>query len=221
MNKIMRWFRWRYRKIIHQTLAGRNRNRRKPELGRITKKDIDLITEEFEKNYKILKDDAPVERTLGSRFMLKNGMLSLALYRAIRKITDEEGYAAELCADILYKFFKKQVRMQRFAARLLNRDPQKQMNMLQRMVLKFPLASPGYICKIIKMDNVSAYDIFRCPVYDYFKSFGREEMEFFRYSWCTFDFAISEYMVRGGGYERNLTLSNGDDRCDMRWKAGG
>ena len=218
MNKVLRLFSWRNIRIINHTLSGRNRNRKQPESGRITKEDINLIIEETWENYNILKQNAPFEKTLGARIMLKNGIVSLALYRAIGKVAVGEDYATELCTDILWKFYIKQIRVQRFIARFLHRKPQQQMNMLQRIFLRFPLTRPGYDWKINEMGEVSAYDITRCPVYDYFKSQGPNELEFFRNSWCTLDFPLAEYLVRGGKYERTHTLSAGDDMCDMCWK---
>jgi hypothetical protein len=100
---------------------------------------------------------------------------------------------------------------------VLQRDPQKQMNMIQRMLL-YALAKPGYDWKLIESDNTTSYDIFKCPVYDYYKLLGHEELEFFRNSWCAFDFPLAEYLVKGGKYERKYTLSKGDDKCDMCWK---
>ncbi len=218
MKKLFRLLLWDNIRIINNTLSGRNRSRKQPALGRINKEDINFIIEETWKNYNILKVNAPSEKTFGARLMLKNGIFSLALYRAIGKVVVEDDYATELCTDILWKFYVKQIRIQRLIARVLHSDPQKQMNMLQRIFLRFPLARPGYDWKINEMGKASAYDIIRCPVYDYFKSQGQAELEFFKKSWCTLDFPLAEHLVKGGKYERTHTLSEGDDKCDMCWK---
>jgi len=60
-------------------------------------------------------------------------------------------------------------------------------------------------------------DFHRCPVHDYFRSQGEEELELFQKTWCTLDHPIAEAMVEGGRYERPHTLSHGDSVCDMRW----
>jgi hypothetical protein len=57
------------------------------------------------------------------------------------------------------------------------------------------------------------------PIFEYFKTQGEEALEFFRNSWCTLDFPLAEFMVKGGRYERPHTLSAGDNVCDMRWIA--
>ncbi len=64
-----------------------------------------------------------------------------------------------------------------------------------------------------------ALDFYRCPVNYYFQALGKEELEFFRNSWCTMDWPFAEAMVKGGKYERRHTLSAGDNVCDMRWRA--
>lgn len=40
-----------------------------------------------------------------------------------------------------------------------------------------------------------------------------EEVDFFKHSWCIYDFALPEYLIDGECYERNNTLSNGDSVC--------
>jgi hypothetical protein len=218
MKKILRLFLWNYIRTIKHTLLGRNRDRKQPESGRITKEDVDLIIEESLRYYTILKLKAPFEKTLGARLMLRNGIVSLALYRAIGKVAVGEEYVTELCTDILWKFYIKNISIQRFIARFLYREPLQQMNIIQRIFLWFPLAKPGYDWKINEMEEVCAYDITRCPVCDYFKSQGPAELKFFRNSWCTLDFPLAEHLVRGGRYERTHTLSAGDALCDMCWK---
>jgi len=218
----MKWiiliFRWRYRfRIPFQKLEGRNRSRQRPELGRITNDDVYSILEESWKNFKQLSKTAPEGNTVGSRAMLKSGVWSLALYRAILEIGAEKEYAIELCGDVLWKYYQRVVRRIRLKARLLSRKPQEQMNRIQEAFLKMPLEKPGYDLKVIQVPGAFAYDIYRCPVHDYFKSVGPEELEFFQKTWCTFDFPFAEYLVKGGKYDRQHTLSHGDAMCDMRW----
>ncbi len=56
---------------------------------------------------------------------------------------------------------------------------------------------------------------YRCPIYDYFKAQGEEEI--FRKTWCFQDFSAAEAMADGGKYERPHLLSAGDEVCDMKW----
>lgn len=208
-----------YIQIFHQTLIDRNRDRRHPESGRITKEDIKTMTRDTFDNYQRLIVNVDLGPTYGSSVMVRNGVLSLSLYRAIRKLGADRDYATELCTDVLWKIYKKQVWIQRLLARLMSRNPQKQMNRIQKFFLSFPLARPGYEWEINEIESITSYDIFRCPVCDYFKTLEQEDLEFFRNSWCTLDYPLAEYLVKGGKYERQHTLSAGDTRCDMRWMA--
>jgi len=211
-------FRYHYR-IAEHTLLGRNRDRRHPESGRITEDDMRLGYYEFLRHYEILRQNAPSEETSGARIMLNNGIMSHALYRAIGKVAVGDEYVTELCTDVLWKSYLKSIRVQRFIARLLSRDPRQQMRIVQRMFLRFPLAKPGYDWNIKETKKGYNYDITRCPVWDYFKSQGPSDIAFFRNSWCTLDFPLAEHLVKGGKYLRSRTLSAGDDVCDMCWKA--
>lgn len=217
----MKWmifiFRWSYRfRMPFQKLEGRNRSRQRPELGRITNDDVYSILEETWKNFKQLSKTAPKGNTVGSRMMLKNGVWSLALYKAILKVGAEKEYASELCGDLLWKYYQRDVRRTRLKACLSSRKPKEQMARIQEIFLKI-LEKPGYDLKVIQDPDAFAYDIYRCPVHDYFKSLGHEELEFFQKTWCTLDFPLAEHLVKGGGYARQHTLSYGDAMCDMRW----
>ena len=94
MEKVLKLFLWDFIRIVKRTLLGRNRNRKQPESGRITKEDVDLIIEESLRYYNILKQKSPLEKTFGARLMLRNGIMSLALYRGIGKVAVGEDYGA-------------------------------------------------------------------------------------------------------------------------------
>ncbi len=206
-----------YVRTFHQVLIDRNRDRHRPQLGRITKIDVNNIVEGTLKNFQRLIQNVDLGKTYGSRVMVRNGVLSQSLYQVIRNFGADKEYATELCSDILWKIYKKQVLIQRILARFMSRDPQKQMNRIQKFFLFFPLAKPGYDWKINEMGSTASYDIHRCPVCDYFKTQNQEDFDFFRNSWCTFDFPLAEYLVQGGKHQRSQTLSSGDNRCDMKW----
>lgn len=217
MNIFLRILTGSYFRFFCKTLIDRNRDRQRPELGRITREDIRSISKDMYQNYERLIVDVNFSSTYGSRVMVRNGVLSQSFYRAMRNFGADKEYATELCTDVLWKIYKTQVWLQRFMGRLVSRSPQKQMNKIQKIFLSFPLARPGYEWEINEIDSVASYDIFRCPVCDYFKTQKQEDFEFFRKSWCTLDWPLAEYLVKGGKYERQYTLSNGDSRCDMRW----
>jgi len=127
----------------------------------------------------------------------------------------QKEYCTELLTNIAWKAYESWIVLPRFMARILARNPQKQMEIMLRMFLRYPFSRPGYDWEIRpKVDRVEL-DIYRCPVHKFFKTQGEEE--FFRNSWCTLDFALAQVMTKDGHYERSLTLSAGDDRCNMKW----
>lgn len=92
------------------------------------------------------------------------------------------------------------------------------MELIQRMLLWFPLGR-GYQPELVDVAGAVAYNLHRCPVYDFFSGQGEEALELFRASWCTFDAPLAEHLVDGGHYERPVTLSSGGPVCAMRWYA--
>ena len=90
---------------------------------------------------------------------------------------------------------------------------------MQRLMIKIGLQSPDYDVVVCNPPSGLANDIRRCPMWDYVKTFGAEEMEFFQKTSCTFDWPIAEYCVTGGSYQNTKTLSLGDEMCDQRWLA--
>jgi len=188
--------------------------------GRFTRKDVDNILKQTWSIFEKLLPDAPQGKTHGSRQNIAIGVLSLAVYRALVHEGVSSDYATELFTDSLWKFYEKWAVLPRFTARIITRDPQKQMELIMRMFLRYPFSPPGYEWKVRPEPGAFALDIYRCPVHDYFKEQGEEEVTFFRDSWCTLDYAFAEAIVKGGRYERPHALSDGDTVCDMKWTTG-
>jgi len=143
------------------------------------------------------------------------GVASLALYRALQAAGVEREYATELVSDLAWKVYEKWIVLPRFIARRVTRDPQKQVDLMARMGLRYPFNRPGYDWKVLPESGTFAVDYYRCPVYDYLKAQG--EAEFMLNTWCTLDFDLAQVMTRGGYYERPHILSAGDEVCDMKW----
>ncbi len=217
MNIIAKIFLVSYTRTLRKVLIDRNRNRLRPDFGRITKSDVSIIVTDTLKNYQLLFQNVNSGPTYGSFVMVRNGILSQSLYQAIKKFCKDSEYATELCSDVLWISYKKGISLQRFLGRFISRKSQKQMNIIQKIFLSFPLGKPGYYWQINEIDSIASYDILRCPVYDYFKTQNKEDLEFFKNSWCTLDFPLAEHLVKGGLYKRKGTLSEGDNSCGMRW----
>ncbi len=210
-----------YAPLFSKTIVGRSRCRLDPAKGRFTRRDAKRIFECAVCDVLEQLERKPSDKTIGASIMLRIGIWSLALYRAVRADGVDSDYATELCTDFLWAGYKRSVRLQRLLGRLASRVPQKQMSAIQSIFLRFPLASPGYDCQLRRETDAFAYDVRRCPVNDYFATQDPEAQAFFRNSWCTLDYPLAEHLVAGGKFERTRVLSDGDGVCDMRWSAEG
>ena len=201
----------------NRVLKGRNLDRTDPHQGRFTEFDVSRILDRTWHTYDELAPAAGVEelKTLGNRQNVLLGVATYALYQALLAEGIQKEYCTELLTDVVWKGYETWIFLPRAMARLLAREPQKQMEMMLRMFLRYPFSRPGYDWKFQPESDRVTLDFYRCPVHDYFKARGEEEV--FRNSWCTLDFALAQVMTKDGRYERPHTLSAGDDRCDMKW----
>lgn len=152
------------------------------------------------------------------------GLVDLAVYRALLKEEIDPDYAKVLVGDMIW-----QARMNANGlipiidplrvklARLTTKDPMTFLEKRLRDGMKFPYNRPGYRIELYQDKDGWCMDIYSCPVHEFYKQFGQEEMAFFRRTWCTFDYSAAENLVEGGRYQREHTLSDGDEVCDMRW----
>ena len=214
------WLRWAFKRSAYQILVGRYRNRTKPSSGRFTRGQVDELLKNVWAHLDSLLLEANLEqyRTLGNRQNLYLAVATRAAYHAFLEAGIDSAYATDLIGDVAWKVYAAWLPVPRFFARLVTRDPQKQMNFILRAFLRYPFSEPGYQRKVWEeSDGLNTY-WYRCPPQAYFKQHGRpEETQFFFRTWCTFDWAIANEMVEGGWYERPHTLSAGDEVCDMKW----
>jgi hypothetical protein len=216
-----RLFRFAYYTLSFRTaravLVGRRRCLQRIDQGRFTRQDADRVMEQTWRNFDALISKAPPQKTPGGRRNVRMAVFTLAHYQAVRSAVQDRGYAIQLAADFCWRGYEQSILLSRLVARLVHRDPQKQMNLMMRMGLRYPFSRPDYDWKVHPDPDAFAVDFYRCPPLEYFKTQGEEALEFFRNSWCTLDFPLAECMVRGGRYERPHTLAVGDKVCDMRW----
>jgi len=220
MVLIKLWLRWAFKRSAYQILVGRYRNREKPTQGRFTRGQVDNLLSEIWRHLDRLVPKANLEqyKTLGNRQNVYLAIATRAAYQAFLEAGIEAAYATELISDIAWKVYASWLAIPRFFARLVTRDPQKQMNFILRAFMRFPFSKPGYKRKVWQDADGLNTHFYRCPPQAYFQRNGTpEEMLFFFRTWCTFDWAIANEMVAGGRYERPHTLSAGDEVCDMKW----
>jgi hypothetical protein len=214
------WLRWAFKRSVYQILAGRYRDRTKPSPGRFTRGQVDELLKSVWAHLDSLLPEANLGqyKTLGNRQNFYLAVATRAAYHAFLEAGIEAVYATELISDVAWKVYAAWLPIPRFFARLASRDPQKQMNFILRAFLRYPFSEPGYQRKVWEESDGLNTTWYRCPPQAYFKQHGTpEEMLFFNRTWCTFDWAIANEMVKGGWYERPHTLSAGDNVCDMKW----
>jgi len=157
---------------------------------------------------------------IGNYMMAYSAMLDLAIYRALLEEKVDPGYATNLIGDINWQFVTNTggyYRLKKKLIALKTKDPLELMGKFLSDMLKFPYGKPGYRAELYKEGNVYHMNFYSCPVYDFYKQFGNEELTLFRKVFCTYDYAAAERLIEDGRYQREHTLSNGDDVCDMRW----
>ncbi len=208
------------KKSVVQVLTPRCRRDGEPEYGRFTTTDIERT---IQHTHSIILELMPYFKDLpniGNYMMAYASMIDLAIYRALLREKVDPGYATNLIGDINWQFVVNTggyYRLKRKLIALKTKDPVERMGMFLSDMLKFPYAKPGYRAELYKEGNVYHMNFYSCPVYDFYKQFGNEELTLFRKVFCTYDYAAAERLIEGGRHQREHTLSDGDEACDMRW----
>lgn len=208
-------FRPLFNRATRHTLLGRNRDRQAPENGRFTASDVNQILETSWRNFDALAPYVPEQPTVGSRMNVLLACVTLSFFRALLSADVKRDYAIELLADVAWKIYRLWGLLPRFIARLLHRHPQKRMDAMVQMFLRFPFNRPGYKYEQPPAPNTCALFIMHCPVADYLRTQGAADLCLG--SWCTLDYPLAE--LWSGQYNRAHTLAAGDAVCDMYWTA--
>jgi len=196
----------------------------KPKRGRYSKRQLRVLYRKVvdERQALMRNTDLTKYKSYGNRLMVFSGILSLGGYRALRSEGVTHRYATLLVADVTWKLYISGAQLFWLLAGLAAREPQKRLNVTLRMLCKFPFSPDqnGYQYEVRTMPDHLSMDFTQCVVHQFMKIAGsQEEMDFFRNSWCLYDFSLPGYLTEGGGYEREHTLSHGDNVCDMKWFA--
>lgn len=212
------------KKTIFQILPSRCRRQGMPEYGRFTGQEIKRITLQANLNISELMPYFIDLEKMGNYLNEYGGLVDLAIYRALITERIDPGYARDLVGDLMWQarlnakghtpIFDP---LRTWLARRTTKDPMAFFEKRLKDGMKYPYSKPGYQIEFYKENNVYCMDIYTCPVFDFYKQFGPEEMALFRRTWCTYDYSAAELLVEGGRYQRKHTLSDGDEVCDMRW----
>jgi len=170
--------------------------------------------------------EARAASTAGSRLNVALAVLTVALHRALLRARVPPDHAIDLVADTGWGLYRLGARPIVFATRLRHRDPGRRMVTALRLLLRFPFSAPGRPgYEVEAHDRADGFTTTWtwCPplafVQDLIVEQGDQgELEVFRRSWCSYDWALNDVLTGGrGAYRRPHTLSSGDDRCDMTW----
>jgi len=212
------------KKTIEQVLASRCRRDGMPQYGRFTPKEIRQII--FQANSNI-RELMPYLNNLDNVGNYQNeyvGLIDLAIYKALLKAKTDPNYAVNLVGDMQWQGVVNSKGLipiidplRKKLHKLTTKDSMAYLEKRLKAMMKYPYSEPGYKIEFYKDKKVYCMDIYSCPVFDFYKQFGEEEVTLFRKTWCTFDYTSAEHLVEGGKYQRKHTLSDGDEVCDMRW----
>jgi len=211
-----------FKRAIRRAMIGRYRDPDMPSAGRFVRSDATPVLARMFNNVAELVPAADLSRfrSRGNRLNTLLGAYSLAAYRAFLDSDIPHERAIELIGDALWNLYALAVNIPLTFVRPFTKNPQTRLNFVLRVFLFFPFAEDpvGYHRTYWKENGRYCTDWHRCVVYDYFREHGTEkEIEFFRSTWCQYDFALPRLIHPDGFYERPQTLSSGDEICDMRW----
>lgn len=228
------WLRGVFKQAAYQVVEGRMIVRDRPEKGRFLRHHVDNILKLTWHNLDEMLPVAQLDKlpSIGNGQNVYLAVATMAAYHAFLEADIEKDYAIELLADLGWKVYTKMIGLPRFIARLVSRDPQKQINFILRLLMIYPFSAPGrpgYEVKAwAESDRFCTYWT-HCPPFAFVKQLIERngdggEVEAFNKSWCWYDWAATYAMVAGGHnklgyYVRTHTLSAGDDVCDMEWYA--
>ncbi|MCL4468455.1 MAG: L-2-amino-thiazoline-4-carboxylic acid hydrolase [Deltaproteobacteria bacterium] len=213
---------------MYQIIEGRYIDRDNPSVGRFSREQVNGLLFGLWSGVDDLlkKTDLKKYTKIGNRQNVYFAIITLAGYRAFLDSGIKKEYATELISDAGWKIFASMIVVPRFLARLFAKNRQKQMNLILRFLLFYPFSSPalasapGYHSKTWSKDGKFYTYWYECPPHNFFKeNAGKEEIDYFYKTWCTFDFSLAKEMVPNGRYERPHCLSLGDNVCDMCWYA--
>ena len=227
------FYRWITKRALKQVVQGRMISPGDPEAGRLLPLQVDEIFKAtFAGVDSIMKEEPLADiPTLGNRHNVFLAVLTISIYHALLEVGLSRQRARVLLADAGWKLYVTFLIIPKTVARVLRRDPQRRMNIMLNMFLRFPFSAPGrpgYEVTTKEQADRFLTTWTYCPPYFFVKQYveqhgDRGEMKAFQQSWCWFDWALSYTMMDGedppGFYQRPKTLSFGDDYCNMCWAA--
>ncbi|MGE5334106.1 MAG: hypothetical protein ACM3N4_05345 [Nitrososphaerota archaeon] len=222
------------RRAARQVLQGRRIDRSRPEAGRFLRTDVTAFLDDVWRKVPgiLAGEDLDAIPTLGNKNNVFLAAVTIAAYQALLDAGIEREYAMELFADVGWKLYELMAKAPLSVARLVRKDPQRRVELVIHLLLRFPFSAPGrpgYEVKAwSKHDRIYTYWTYCAPlgfVRRYVEHHGdRGEIEAFYQSWCLYDWPLADILAGSKAgernhYERPHTLSRGDAVCDMCFHA--
>ena len=165
-------------------------------------KVVQAILDEAWKRYKEIELGIPVLSQLGPTINLRLAGATLAMYEAIVNAGHNKDKALAIFRRISWAIYDKMGDLPMMVARALTSDPHGRMKLATQMFRKFPFSSPDYVMVDVPSgENVVGFDVLKCPIAEFFRSHGMQEL--CRETWCELDFLLAEKW--GGELERTTT----------------
>jgi len=198
--------------LFRRVLVGRQvggvaggRTLTRPEVGRI----FGRLWAHFDD----LAPGIPWEPTFGSRMNVALAALTVAAYRALGEAGIPGPAAGDLIKEIAWRVYRIWALLPGAIARLVTRRPVKRLRVATGLFRRFPFNPPGYRMEDVAAAGAVAFDVYRCPVAEYFRAHGLGELCVG--TWCALDEPLAA--MWGSALERQGTLAAGAARCDFRW----
>jgi len=179
----------------------------------LTSADVALILRRLWVHFDDLAPGIPWEPTFGSRMNVALAAATVAAHRALREAEIPAPEAGDLIKEIAWRVYRTWARLPGAIARLVTRHPVKRLSVATGLFRRFPFNPPGYRMEDVPEAGAVGFDVYRCPVADYFRAQGLGELCV--RTWCALDAPLAG--MWGGALERQGTLAGGAARCDFRW----
>lgn len=206
------------RQAVHQVLLQRARYAQQLQKGRWSRRDVKKLVDETWQRYAAFEPRLPHEATIGSRFSVRLATLDICLHQALLEMGTGRDDAIQLVHDVNWHLYKKGMKLPKWLASLITRDPVQQMQVISNLIMtKFPFNPPGFQSKMLASERGGRFDVLRCPVADQMQALlpEQEARNLCVATWCNQDYAAAE--LWGGRLERSGTIASGADRCDFHF----
>lgn len=189
--------------------------------GRFSRGQKEALLTDLWLRYDELSPDLPDGISTTGNILMETSGAGLALFRALVSHEVEEDEARQLVADVIWSFIgggsalrRALLRLQYKLSRVVSRDPAKRLDWCLAPLWRFIFTMPPWDKRDLPSDNgVLALDVVRCPLADYFRSVGEQELG--AAAFCAADNKLAE--IWGFELKRSGLLVKGAPYCDFRF----